>query len=80
MRRHGRDRAAPAPRAFAASAGRDADLLIVIAPGVERFGYFRQLAQIMTGQLSPDTLLREQERYDTYFDDSPTWANRRSDR
>ena len=32
------------PHAFAARRGSGADLLIVIAPGVERFEYFRQLS------------------------------------
>ncbi len=29
------------PHAFAATAGSGADLLIMITPGIERFGYFR---------------------------------------
>jgi mannose-6-phosphate isomerase-like protein (cupin superfamily) len=62
--------------AFAAAPGHDADLLIVIAPGVERFDYFRQLARIMTGDLPADSLLSEQQRYDTYFEQSALWAAR----
>ena len=34
------------PHAFAAAAAQDADLLIVMAPGIERFEYFRHLARI----------------------------------
>jgi mannose-6-phosphate isomerase-like protein (cupin superfamily) len=60
--------------AFAAAPGHDADLLIVIAPGVERFEYFRQLGRIITGELPADSLLAEQERYDTYFEQSSVWA------
>ncbi len=59
--------------AFAAAPGRDADLLIVITPGVERFGYFRHLGRIMSGELPPDSLLAEQERYDTYFEHNVVW-------
>jgi mannose-6-phosphate isomerase-like protein (cupin superfamily) len=34
------------PHAFAAEKGSSADILIIIAPGVERFEYFRQLTRI----------------------------------
>ena len=51
----------------------DADLLIVITPGIERFEYFRHLARIATGQQPPESLLEVQARYDTFFDDSPAW-------
>jgi mannose-6-phosphate isomerase-like protein (cupin superfamily) len=64
--------------AFAAAEGSDADLLVVITPGVERFEYFRHLARIATGQQPPDSLLEEQDRYDTYFDNSPAWREARS--
>jgi hypothetical protein len=53
--------------AFAAAPASDADLLIVITPGVERFDYFRHLARIATGRQSPDSLLEVQSRYDTFF-------------
>ena len=62
--------------AFAAAPGHDTDLLIVIAPGVERFEYFRQLGRIITGELPADSLLAEQQRYDTYFEQSTVWADR----
>ncbi len=66
------------PHAFAAAQASDADLLIVITPGIERFEYFRHLARIATGQQPPDSLLEVQARYDTFFDDSPTWRRARS--
>jgi mannose-6-phosphate isomerase-like protein (cupin superfamily) len=59
--------------AFGAAPAQNADLLIVIAPGVERFEYFRQLARVMAGELPPDALLREQELYDTYFEANSAW-------
>jgi mannose-6-phosphate isomerase-like protein (cupin superfamily) len=37
--------------AFAATPGRDAEILIVIAPGVERFEYFRHLERIAYGKV-----------------------------
>jgi mannose-6-phosphate isomerase-like protein (cupin superfamily) len=64
--------------AFAAADGSDAELLIVITPGVERFEYFRHLARIATGLQPTESLLEVQERYDTYFDDSPAWRQART--
>jgi quercetin dioxygenase-like cupin family protein len=66
------------PHAFAAAPSSDADLLIVITPGVERFEYFRHLARIVTGQQAPETLLEVQARYDTFFGESPAWQRARS--
>jgi quercetin dioxygenase-like cupin family protein len=63
--------------AFAAAPDRDADLLIVITPGVERFEYFRHLARIAYGELSPESLLEVQERYDNHFLDSVSWNQAR---
>jgi mannose-6-phosphate isomerase-like protein (cupin superfamily) len=66
------------PHAFAAPPGSGADLLIVIAPGVERFEYFRHLARIAAGELPPESLLEVQDRYDTYFEASPMWEQARA--
>lgn len=63
--------------AFAAAHGKDADLLIVITPGVERFEYFRHLARVAYGQLPPESLLEVQERYDNYVLDSASWKDAR---
>ena len=63
--------------AFAAAPGRDADILIVLAPGAERFEYFRHLGRIASGQVPRESLLEVQERYDTYFLTSPAWDERR---
>jgi mannose-6-phosphate isomerase-like protein (cupin superfamily) len=59
--------------AFAAAPDEPADLLIVIAPGVERFEYFRLLARVATGQSDRAELVAAQERFDNWFDDSPAW-------
>jgi quercetin dioxygenase-like cupin family protein len=59
--------------AFAAAPGHGADLLIVIAPGVERFEYFRLLERLNKGEATVDDLLASQERYDNHFLDSPAW-------
>ncbi|MDL4772817.1 MULTISPECIES: cupin domain-containing protein [Thermomonosporaceae] len=63
--------------AFAAAPGEDADLLIVITPGVERFEYFRHLERIAYGKVPPESLLEVQELYDTYFRSSTAWDDAR---
>jgi quercetin dioxygenase-like cupin family protein len=63
--------------AFGAAPGEDADILIVITPGIERFEYFRHLESIAYGTRPPESLLEVQELYDTYFLNSPTWTNTR---
>ncbi|MEU8590201.1 cupin domain-containing protein [Streptomyces sp. NPDC048664] len=64
------------PHAFSAAPGQDADLLIVITPGVERFEYFRHLERIGLGKVPPESLLEVQELYDTYFLTSEVWDRR----
>ncbi|MBO2453144.1 cupin domain-containing protein [Actinomadura barringtoniae] len=67
-----------ATHAFAAAPGEDADILIVITPGVERFEYFRHLERIAYGKVPPESLLDVQELYDTYFLTSATWESARA--
>ena len=59
--------------AFAATPASDADLLIILAPGVERFGYFRLLERIAAGDAPLESILEVQDLYDNHFDDSPVW-------
>jgi mannose-6-phosphate isomerase-like protein (cupin superfamily) len=66
------------PHAFAGTADSGGDLLIVITPGVERFGYFRLLARLLPGQATTEELQAAQERYDNYFLDSPEWRAARA--
>jgi mannose-6-phosphate isomerase-like protein (cupin superfamily) len=66
------------PHAFAAARGKSADLLIVIAPGVERFEYFRKLERIAYGKEPPESLRDVQELYDTFFLRSPEWEAARA--
>jgi len=61
------------PHAFSAEPGTGTELLIVIAPGVERFEYFRQLRRIARGEEPPESLRDVQKLYDTYFLNSPEW-------
>ncbi|WP_231706605.1 MULTISPECIES: cupin domain-containing protein [Tsukamurella] len=62
--------------AFAAHAGRAATALIVLTPGVERFGYFRLLRDVASGAAAPSELLAAQDEYDNHFVDSPLWRER----
>ena len=66
------------PHAFGVAPGHTADLLIVIAPGVDRFEYFRTLERIAYGTVPPDVLLAEQDRYDTWFLESTVWQEARA--
>ena len=59
--------------AFAAAPASDADLLIILAPGVDRFEYFRLLQRIATGEAPLESILEVQDLYDNHFDDSPVW-------
>jgi quercetin dioxygenase-like cupin family protein len=61
------------PHAFSAEHGSGAEILIVIAPGVERFEYFRKLTRIAQGKEQPESLREVQDLYDTYFLNSPEW-------
>jgi quercetin dioxygenase-like cupin family protein len=66
--------------AFAAAPACDADLLIVITPGVERFEYFRHLARVGSGAQPRESLLEVQALYDTFFGESPAWQQARGTR
>ncbi|MGV9307960.1 cupin domain-containing protein [Nonomuraea sp. NPDC003727] len=61
------------PHAFGAAPARTAELLAILAPGVDRFGYFRALGRIQHGLDSFESLLPEQERYDVHFLDATVW-------
>ncbi|MFB7337272.1 cupin domain-containing protein [Streptomyces adustus] len=65
------------PHAFAAAPGSAADILVVITPGVERFGYFHHLQRIRLGEVGPESLLEVQELYDNHFLRSEAWDGRR---
>jgi len=59
--------------AFAAAPATDADLLIILAPGVERFEYFRHLQRIASGRVPLESILEVQDLYDNHFDASQVW-------
>ncbi|MED7953966.1 cupin domain-containing protein [Kitasatospora sp. NPDC058201] len=65
------------PHAFGAAAGSPTDLLVVASPGVERFGYFRELAEAAWGRQPFDRLTPLQDRYDVHFGSSEVWDTAR---
>jgi quercetin dioxygenase-like cupin family protein len=68
---------AGAPHAFGALKSGPASLLAVIGPGIDRFQYFRELADVANGAvaaLAPEI----PGRYDSRLVDSPAWRRARS--
>lgn len=63
--------------AFAAGPEASATALIVLTPGVERFGYFRLLRDAAAGVAAPSDLVAAQDEYDNHFVDSVVWRERR---
>lgn len=59
--------------AFATTSGHTAEVLIVQAPGLERFGYFRLAERFYKGEATLEDLMASQELYDNHFLDSPVW-------
>ena len=59
--------------AFATTPGHAADFLIVLAPGLERFGYFRLVERLSRGEATLEDLIASQELYDNHFLESPVW-------
>jgi mannose-6-phosphate isomerase-like protein (cupin superfamily) len=60
--------------AFAPASGASADVLIVFAPGTERFAYYRLLEQLHRGEASVNDLYDTQDRFDNHYVDSPSWS------
>src|SRR3954453_7729139 len=63
----------PLTHAFEVAPHSDAELLIAITPGIERFEQWRQIGRVLNGLESPETLA-DQSAYDTYADESPAWS------
>jgi mannose-6-phosphate isomerase-like protein (cupin superfamily) len=62
------------PHAFAAAPGHTADLLVIVAPGIQRFEYFRLLDRLRRGEATLEELLACQDTYDNHFLESPAWT------
>ena len=63
--------------AFAATSGRDAEVLVAITPGIDRFDFFRRVARVLAGREPAGALFTDQSQYDTYPDDSRVWQQAR---
>nr|WP_152886351.1 cupin domain-containing protein [Streptomyces adustus] len=66
------------PHVFGAAENTVADMVVVLSPGIERFGYFEQLAAISRGEAEFASLIPEQDRYDVHFENIPDWRSRPS--
>jgi quercetin dioxygenase-like cupin family protein len=62
--------------AFAAAPNCNAELFVVITPGIERFEFFRNLVRVRTGELDVATFMESQADYDTYPADAGPWSTR----
>lgn len=63
--------------AFAAAPGGDAELLLAVTPGIERFDLFRRFERIIAGREPAGTAFADQTEYDTYPDISDIWEQAR---
>lgn len=61
--------------AFGAVEGKEADVVVLLSPGVERFSYFEQLGAISRGEKDFASLLPVQDRYDVHLEDIPDWRS-----
>ena len=60
--------------AFAAPKTDTADILIIVAPGIEkRFDYFRLLQRVVSGEAQVADVLASQEQFDNWFAASAAW-------
>jgi hypothetical protein len=59
--------------AFATIPGHSADFLIVQAPGIPRFEYFRLAERVSRGEATLAELMATQDLYDNHFLESPVW-------
>ncbi|MDP9863336.1 MULTISPECIES: cupin domain-containing protein [Streptosporangium] len=66
------------PHAFGAAPDSTADVLVVMTPGVERFGYFRHLGLVARGQEPRDGLPAVQARHDVHPVSSAAWQAART--
>jgi mannose-6-phosphate isomerase-like protein (cupin superfamily) len=65
------------PHAWGTPAESGADILIIKAPGTNRFDYFRLVDRIRKGEATPQDILATQEKFDNHFVTSQNWAARR---
>nr|WP_295379172.1 cupin domain-containing protein [Pseudoxanthomonas sp.] len=54
------------PHAFSAAPESIADVLVILVPGVDRFGYFRSLPRLLRGDMDPAEREQIAARYDVH--------------
>lgn len=59
--------------AFGAAADGPAEFFALLTPGIERFGYFRQLGRIARGEAGWDSMDELHDRYDVHFVGNAQW-------
>jgi quercetin dioxygenase-like cupin family protein len=64
--------------AFAAARSSDADVLFAMAPGRERFEYFRLLDRAHRGTGGWEEITETQDRFDNHYVESAAWERARS--
>lgn len=52
--------------AFGATAGGDGELLVMVTPGIDRFGFFHAVHEVITGKADRSILVGSDERYDNH--------------
>ena len=65
--------------AFSCDPEHEARLYTIIAPGVQRFDYFRLVDDIFHGRADRSVLEPAQAEYDVWFVDSPVWNEARGE-
>jgi quercetin dioxygenase-like cupin family protein len=66
------------PHAFAPAAGSDADFLVVLTPGRDRFEYYRLLDKAHLGEVTWAEVAATGDRFDNHYVDSPAWRGART--
>jgi quercetin dioxygenase-like cupin family protein len=69
-----------APHAFAAAARCDAELLVLVTPGIQRFELFRTIARVRAGLQPAAALTGSADRYDNHPAPTYAWETARSRR
>ncbi|XVQ15511.1 cupin domain-containing protein [Spirillospora sp. CA-255316] len=68
------------PHAFAPAPGSEAELLVVFAPGLHRFDYYRLLERVYRGEATVQDIRDSSQQYDNHYFDSPVWSKALAER
>lgn len=62
--------------AFAPTAGKEAEMLVVLTPGKARFDYYRLLERVYRGEADPNEIGASSQTYDNHYIQSEVWDAR----